>query len=73
MMNISVCRKGQFRIYCRFRDTKNGFPEVNLPPRLNDAIHTLEYTFKNRSYINDGIATEADLDKLIQRLRDNLK
>ena len=72
-MNISVNRKGQYRIYCRFRDTANGFPEVHLPPRLNDAIRTLQNTFKNRNYINDGKATEADLEKLINKLRDILK
>ncbi len=71
-MNISICHKGN-SVYARFRDSKNGYKELHLPPRLNYAIHLLQYAFKNRQYIERGLATEQDLEQLIQRLRDNLK
>ena len=68
-MHISTNRK-KMKIYFRFRDSKNGYKEVSLPAGLDSSISFLRYIFKSREYIEKGLATEADLERLIQCMRD---
>lgn len=71
-MYISTNRK-KMKIYFRFRDSKNGYKEVSLPAGLDSSISFLRYIFKTREYIEKGLATEEDLERLVQHMRDEVE
>ena len=69
-MYISFNRKRN-SVYPRLRVA--GAKEVHLGNDLSSAIMRLEYTFRVNKYIEQGIATQVDLDRLVMNLCENMK